>query len=289
MQRNGIFISYSHKDGRHLERLKVHLKPVARELEIDVWDDTKIVGGAKWREDIKAAMARAKVAILLISADFLASDFITANELPPILAAAKAEGVQIFSVILSPCRFEQTKELASYQAINSSTKALVRLPVAEREALWLRVSNAVDAAFQDRSIQDSWRARNEHAIKEALVTLMDEEPNQGFVIASVGDYYVQYLTPESGALISEAVSNCFLKGKAEISPDSEKLLETMGFNTPEDNSSNFKRTDAITEPDKDLSRIARLSVDVLSYVYGVGERSNVTIERANFTDPGATV
>ena len=86
----------------------------------------------------------------------------------------------------------------------------------------------------------------------------------------------------------EAVSNCFLKGKAAISPDSEKLLETMGFNRPENDSSNFTRSDAITEAEKDLSRIARLSLDVLSYVYGVGERNNVTIERVNLTEHGAT-
>ena len=186
MNRDGIFISYSHKDARHLERLMIHLKPVVRNLKIDVWDDTKIVAGQQWRDEIKEAMGRAKVAILLVSADFLASDFIIANELPPILGAAKAEGVQIFSVIISPCRFEQTKDLASYQAINSPSRALAKLPAAEREALWLRVANAVDAAFQERSIQDSWRARNEHAIKQALTTLIDQGATGGFMIASVG-------------------------------------------------------------------------------------------------------
>lgn len=277
MHRNSVFISYSHKDARHLARLKVHLRPLVRDTKIDVWDDTKIVTGQEWRDEIKAAIARAKVAILLVSADFLASDFISASELPPLLKAAKAEGVQIFSVIISPCRFAQTKCLEPYQAINPPSRALVSLPAAEREALWLRVTNAVDAAFQDRSIQDSWRARNEKAIKNALTTLMKKGKVGGFVIASVGDYYVQFVKQKRG-LVWEAVSNSFLKGKSEILPESEKIMETMGFRTPESEADNFSRHENIKEPEKDFSRIARLSIDVFSCVYGVGERGNVEIQ-----------
>jgi hypothetical protein len=64
-----------------------------------------------------------KVAILLVSADFLASKFIAENELPPLLAAAQMEGAVILPVILSACPYEDT-ELAKFQAVNSLSKPL---------------------------------------------------------------------------------------------------------------------------------------------------------------------
>ena len=79
------------------------------------WDDTLIKPGAPWKEEIRAALARAKVAVLLVSADFLASDYITTNELPPLLAAAERRGTLILPVIVSPSRFEQTPSLSRFQ------------------------------------------------------------------------------------------------------------------------------------------------------------------------------
>src|SRR5579871_4005742 len=117
--RNGAFISYSHRDKEYLERLRVHLRYFERAGALNIWDDTRIIVGSKWREEIKRAIGSARVAILLISADFLASDFIAENELPPLLAAAQEEGAVIIPTILKHCAFEDS-ELSQFQAVEQA-------------------------------------------------------------------------------------------------------------------------------------------------------------------------
>jgi hypothetical protein len=122
--RNKVFISYSHQDKKWLRRLQVHLKPLEWEGKLECWDDTRIRAGARWREEIEQALAEAKVAVLLISADFLASDFIAENELPPLLARAKENGATILPVIVGHSQFRNTENLSRFQAVNDPKKPL---------------------------------------------------------------------------------------------------------------------------------------------------------------------
>ena len=66
------------------------------------------------------------MAILLVSTDFLSSDFITSAELPPIPRKAASDGTRILPLIVAPCSFE-VSEISEFQAINSPDRTLADL------------------------------------------------------------------------------------------------------------------------------------------------------------------
>ena len=163
-KRTKVFISYCHRDADWLERLRVHLKPLMRESTIEVWDDTQIQPGAVWQDEIRTALANAKVAVLLISADFLASDFIASEELPPLLAAAKEEGAIVLPLIVSPSRFTRTVSLSKYQAVNDPRKPLVSMTRGEQEEVLDRVAEHIESAIGAQELRaklDSVQGRQE--------------------------------------------------------------------------------------------------------------------------------
>ena len=97
--------------------------------------------GHLWQEEIKRALDAAKVAILLVSADYLASDFIVNNELPPLIAAAANGNTTILSVVISACNYSDSP-LAQFQAVNHLSKPLSTMLRPKREEVWARVAKS---------------------------------------------------------------------------------------------------------------------------------------------------
>ena len=159
MPRTTVFVSYSHTDRAWLDRLRVQLKPLEREGRIELWDDTRIAPGSSWRDEIRRALDSAKVAVLLVSADFLASQFIAENELPPLLKAAREAGAVILPVIVSPCLYTDTEGLKEFQAVNDPQKPLVSLKKAGREQVFLTVARAVKESLSKETASDATRTR----------------------------------------------------------------------------------------------------------------------------------
>ncbi len=139
-----VFVSYSHVDAKWLQMLQVHIAPLERNETVLRWDDTRIEPGSKWREEIAAGIRSAKVAVLLISPHFMASDFIAENELPRLLQAAKHEGTAILPVIISPCTMGS---LSEFQAVNSPSKPLVDLDRGDRDRVWIKLMEAITVAL----------------------------------------------------------------------------------------------------------------------------------------------
>jgi hypothetical protein len=104
MARTKIFVSYSHKDREWLETLRAHLAVLKRQQLIDMWSDTRIVVGTDWEKEIDTAMQDAKVAVLLITPAFLASEYIWAKDREmDIIWAHREQGMKVLPLITKPC------------------------------------------------------------------------------------------------------------------------------------------------------------------------------------------
>jgi hypothetical protein len=156
--RNQVFVSYSHRDKYWLERLQVHLRPLERRGLLVRWDDTRIAAGQRWRQEIKAAIDAAAVAILLVSPDFLASDFIDNDELPPLLKAAEEEGTVVLPLIISPCAFSRTPSLSQFQAVNPPSETLKGMTEAQQDQtfdnLAIRVQELLNELSKGTAIRE---------------------------------------------------------------------------------------------------------------------------------------
>ena len=145
--RNHVFISYSHLDSKWLNMLQVHLKPLVRKGTLSTWSDTTIRPGANWRNEIEGALASARVAVLLVTPNFLASDYIVQSELPFLLRAAQANGLRVLWVAVSACFFESS-EIAAYQAANDPARPLDSLSKAERNAALVQICKKIHEAAE---------------------------------------------------------------------------------------------------------------------------------------------
>jgi len=143
-----VFISYSHKDSHYMDRIMVHLKPLIRDEDIDIWVDTRIRPGQSWNKEIQKALNCAKVAILIISADFLASDYITNKELPTLIKASYDNGTIIIPLFLKPANLNRFSNITQYQGINSPSNPIIEMSESKKEKTFVKLSQEIEKYYE---------------------------------------------------------------------------------------------------------------------------------------------
>lgn len=109
------FVSYSHDDYRMVEEFRPHLQQIKRAFNMEIWIDHRIGGGAKWAADIAVAIDSAEVFLLLVSPNFISSDYVYEVEIPAIRQRRQTNGVLVLPVILKRCSWQMIA--AALQAI----------------------------------------------------------------------------------------------------------------------------------------------------------------------------
>ncbi len=189
MPEEQVFISYSHQDKDWLERLQTHLKPHLRAGSIVSWSDQQMAPGSEWFSEIQSALTNSKVAVLLVSPDFLASDFIHEHELGPLLKEAEQGGrIKILWVPVRDSAYKKTA-LKNYQAALSPDTPLAAMTKANRDSAWVRICEKIEKALSEaktaKAISNIELRQNEQAQQIKLLCF--------FIANFIGKYELMHL------------------------------------------------------------------------------------------------
>ncbi len=121
-----VFVSFSHKDEEYRRSLQTHLSLLERRSAIRTWHDGKIQPGRDWRSDIFSQLAAADIVLLLVSPDFIASDFCWGDEMEEAMKRHRSDLARVIPIILRPVDDWQSTPFGQLQALPPGGKPVTQ-------------------------------------------------------------------------------------------------------------------------------------------------------------------
>jgi internalin A len=138
-----LLYSYAHEDERYKDVLETHLKILQRQGTISTWSDREIGAGENWREEIMNELARADIILLLISSDFLASDFCYDVEMKRAMERDTNKEARVIPVIVRDCIWTKAP-FAKLQALPKDGRPVKSWP--DKDKAWRNVAEGIEKA-----------------------------------------------------------------------------------------------------------------------------------------------
>jgi hypothetical protein len=125
-----IFISYAHADEDMKTELDKQLAPLKRSGKIETWNDRQLVAGQEWDEVIITELNQSEIILLLISADFIASQYIWDKELATAMKRHEAGTAHVVPIIIKNCLWQEMP-FAKLQALPQNAKPVAAYDLKE--------------------------------------------------------------------------------------------------------------------------------------------------------------
>jgi tetratricopeptide (TPR) repeat protein len=146
-----VFYSYAHTDEEFRTGLDNHLSLLQRQGLISAWHDRKIGIGTEWKEQIDSHLRAADIVLLLVSADFLASNYCFDIELQCALAMHREGQARVIPVIVRPVDWSKAP-FAELQALPRGGKAISAW--SDRDEAFMSVAIAVGEIVREQAIRE---------------------------------------------------------------------------------------------------------------------------------------
>lgn len=103
-----VFFSYAHADETYKNELNKHLSPLKRSEKIEAWNDEELLPGSSFDDEIKQKLEQSDIIILLISSDFINSDYCYEIEMQNAMTRAERDECYVVPVIVRACLWKET-------------------------------------------------------------------------------------------------------------------------------------------------------------------------------------
>lgn len=172
-----LFYSYAHEDEKFRKELEKHLSVLKNQGVIREWHDRKISAGSDWENEIDRYLNSSHIILLLVSPDFLASNYITRVEGKRAMERYEAGEARVIPVILRPCLWENTP-FAKLQALPKDGKPVTKWP--NRDEAFLDVARGIRSVVEE--LKKSVNTHVPVQIKGPPLVLPDPIPALGIFI-----------------------------------------------------------------------------------------------------------
>ena len=170
-----VFISYSHEDEALRDELAKHLKILQREGIIRTWYDREISAGGDWDKEIKSNLKRARIILLLVSVDFIASNYCWDIEIKFAMKRHQRGGCRVVPIILRPCDW-------------------MSMPFSKLQALPTGNRPVTDWEDRDKAFADITGALRQSALDLGAQPLIDANPLKRLRFALFGSRLKSLIT-----------------------------------------------------------------------------------------------
>lgn len=141
-----LFFSYSHKDESYRNELETHLKLLQRQGFLETWHDRKIGASDDWKQSIDENLKRADIILLLVSADFIASDYCYEKEMEAALERHDDGEARVAPVIVRDVNWEKAP-FARLGVLPEDGKAVSLWE--NRDRAWRNVAEGIEKLAED--------------------------------------------------------------------------------------------------------------------------------------------
>jgi hypothetical protein len=141
-----VFFSYSHRDEELCKKLVNHLSLLQRQGVITAWHDRKITAGTEWAGVIDDHLNTAKIILLLVSDDFLASDYCYDVEMQRAMERHETREARVIPVILRPVDWQEAP-FGKLQALPTEGKPITTWP--NQDAAFVNVVEGIRGVIQE--------------------------------------------------------------------------------------------------------------------------------------------